>query len=183
MAEKEKIQMPGFRNAAVLFGDLAELLEKHQEVDRPVVSLNGYGDDEVRFFVWASASSVDELGLTYEERKRRSIEQRMDLLMAFFNGIDGPLQWTENEPTEDPNYYKVWTIYRGAKITISAQRTDVGEKVKVVNAGPQFTEGADGQIRALTQQATIWTPSIRLKALVKPGFELGAAPEFKELTA
>lgn len=179
-------KVDGYRNAAYILREVAALAERNPGLPQAMVSFGSYGSDFIHYFI----QGEDDWHLPNEERKAlklETIEAQYALIMGHFDGIDGALDWVANDPSEDEytarNYFVLTAVFRGAEIRVKAERSAVGEEVKVVQAGPQFTELEDGTIRALKQEAVVWKPTIKLSALARPGFELDAAPLIKELTA
>jgi hypothetical protein len=186
MTEETTHKVDGYRNAAYILREVATLAERNPDVPKAMVSFGSYGSDFVHYF----AQGEDNWRLPEAERaalKLETIEAQFALIMDHFDGIDGDLDWVANEPSEDDytarNYFVLTAVFRGAEVRVKAERSAVGEEVKVVQAGPQFVELEDGSIRALKQEAVMWTPTINLSRKSRPGFELNAAPQIKELTA
>jgi hypothetical protein len=179
----------GPRNAAYIFREVATLAERHPDLPKAMSSFGSYGPDFIHYFVQGT-EPANYWTMVEEERKAHKlemIESQYGIIMGHFDGIDGPLDWVANDPSEDDytarNYFVLTALFRGAEVRIKAERSAVGEEVKVVQAGPQYTELEDGTIRALKQEAVVWRPTINLSAKSRPGFELDAAPQIKELTA
>lgn len=186
MTDETTHKVDGYRNAAYILREVATLAERHPDLPEAMASFGSYGSDYIHYFV----QGTDNWYLPEQERKAlklETIEAQYALIMGHFEGIDGALDWVANDPSEDDytarTYFILTAVFRGAEIRIKADRSAVGEEVKVVQAGPQFTELEDGTIRALKQEAVVWKPTINLSAKSRPGFELDAAPQIKELTA
>jgi len=179
----------GYRNAAYILSEIATLAERNPTLPKATVTFGSYGSDYVQYFVQGKQDR-DYWLLDEQERKAQTletIEAQYATIMGHFDGIDGALDWVANDPSDDEytarNYFVLTAVFRGAEIRVKATRSDVGEEVKVVQAGPQFAELEDGTVRALKQEAVMWKPTINLSAKSRPGFELDAAPRIKELTA
>jgi hypothetical protein len=187
MSEETKNHVDGYRNAALICREVATLAERHPELPKATVTFGSYSSDFVQYFVQAKSEEGTYPWMMSAEEKLASIEAQYETIMNHFDGLDGTLDWVANDPADDEytarNYFILTALYRGAEIKVKADRSDVGEEVKVVQAGPQYAELEDGSVRALKQEAVVWKPTIRLSALARPGYDLGAAPMFKELTA
>lgn len=186
MTDETTNKVDGYRNAAYILREVATLAERNPDLPKAMVTFGSYGSDYLQYFV----QGEDNWRLPEDERKAlklETIESQYGIIMGHFDGIDGALDWVANDPSEDDytarNYFILTAVFRGAEIRVKASRSDVGEEVKVVQAGPQFAELEDGTIRALKQEAVMWRPTINLSAKSRPGFELDAAPRIKELTA
>lgn len=175
MAEKIKHKLTGPRNGVELFHTVADLMEKHPEVKMPQLEIGfGYKSDTLRFHAFGNG---------WGEEKRLNIEQSFNTIMAAF-GED--LDWVSNNPSEDSfarDYFIMSTVIRGVEVQILTERSSVGEKVEAVEVGPQIIEAEDGTLQAIQQTVTVWKPNIHLSTLARRGFELGAAPMVKALTA
>jgi hypothetical protein len=189
MSDETTHKVPGYRTAAYILREVATLAERNPDLPKAMVTFGSYGSDFIQYFVQGTEPKNYWL-LPEAERKAlklAAIEEQYALIMGHFDGIDGPLDWVANDPSEDEytarNYFVLTGLFRGAELRVKASRSDVGEEVKVVQAGPQFVELEDGSIRALKQEAVMWRPTINLSAKSRPGFELDAAPMIKELTA
>lgn len=187
MSEETKHHVTGYRNAALILRDVAELAERQPDLPKARVTFGSYESDNITYFVHGAEDYTIYDREERERANRENIERDFEAIMSHFDSLEGISEWTANDPANDDynsrQYFILTALYRGAEVIVKASRSDVGEEVKVVQAGPQYTELEDGTIRALKQEAVVWKPTIRLSALARPGFELDAAPRIKELTA
>jgi hypothetical protein len=186
MTEEKKPTVDGPRNAAHILREIAVLVEQHG-VSMPRVQFNAYDGDRISFYIHGTTDYSISYGNTAgrKESKRADIERQYNLLTQFWDGQDGPLEWVANDPSatgHDRDYFRLTTLYRGAAIELWSSRTDVGEKVAVIESGPSITE-ADGAVRLIRQQATMWRPNVKLAALATPAYELEPAVQLQEIEA
>jgi hypothetical protein len=164
-------RVDGLRNATWLVREAAEFAEKHPDMSAPRIAFNAYEDDGLHYHVYAYG---------YDAADR--IAAQMQTIQEFYPG----LEWVANDPsksTHDREMLYLRANHRGAVITIFTSRDKIGEFVNVIEAGPQVIETEDGTMQAIRQTVTMWKPNPVLAALSRPGFELGAAPSVKVLTA
>lgn len=180
-------KLAGFRSAIMVLREVAELMEKHPGIDAP--SCQFTGGAEPKGTVKFHAFGTTDYTLPYtrrEESKRLSVEtQILRILDAF-----GPeVEWVANDPSDeaqntyDRNYYVLTAAWEDVNVVIVANRADVGEQATSISSGPQILAGEDGQVQALRQTVTVWTPNRALAARVTHQVELSAAENQRELTA
>lgn len=186
MTEDKKPRIDGPRTAAHILREISVLVEQHG-VSFPRVSFGAYDGDHISFYVHDTVDYTipytDPEGR--KASKLRGIERKFNMLTAFWDSLDGPLDWVANDPSassHDRDYFRVRALYRGAMIELWSSREDVGEKVSVVESGPAITE-ANGAVRLIRQEATMWRPNITLAALATPAYELEPKVQLQEIEA
>ncbi|QWY82815.1 hypothetical protein PP641_gp075 [Arthrobacter phage SilentRX] len=178
----------GYRNGIMVMRRIAELLEKHPDVEIPRVKFDSRhveGETKVTCEVLFHVFGKPDYKLYYAEREesvRLDIERRMQQLIA---ALGPDAEWTANDPSSessyDRNYFILTAELDGCEVKLLTDRSAVGEEVTVADAGPDVTE-VDGAIRVIRQTATMWRPNITLTTAAPVKFELPSG-EIKQLTA
>lgn len=172
--------LTGFRNALMVFRDIAEIAEKHPALPLPVIEFKPNKKDgtttitgSVRFHAWGTAS-YHGTG-SYADRKRLSIENDIN---AIVDALGEGLEWVANDPSEDgyhKSYFQLAATWHGVQVEIVTMRSDVGEEVTVISSGPQVLTDGD-TVQLVRQTATVWQPNISIGRRATPAYELEAAP-------
>lgn len=184
MAEKPKTRVAGPRNAAHILREISVLVEQHG-VEFPRIEFGGYNSDHVVFHLSAYHITYD-YSVPEHVRKRAGalhIENEIAKLTEFWDGLDGPLEWVSNDPSEphQKDYFRLAALYRGCKIELWCNRSDIGEFVEQIESGPQLTRRG-GEVQLVRQQVTVWKPNITIGRRATPQYELEAKPLVLALT-
>jgi hypothetical protein len=130
----------GFRRDIMVLHALSDLMEKRADLPRPQVEFARRYQVEERAHInwhlsadWSGGPKWVYSEQTYEEyeasrrdHKRVDLEQR---IAAIVEALGPDIEWEKNDPTQEEYYYKLSTVWHGARLTITTSREDVCEKV------------------------------------------------------
>lgn len=176
--------LAGYRNALMVFREVAELTEKNPDFPRPTITF-GPGKELTGKVYWHLTHYNYDYKLTTEQRKeevRLTLENQLNLIIDTF----GPdLDWVANDPSKDDfakAYFKLIAEWKpGMKVEVMISRNDIGEMVDTIESGPQVMEQG-GMVQLVRQTATVWTPNITIGRRSTPVYELEAKPLVLALT-
>ena len=133
----------GFRRDIMVLHAVSDLMEKRPDLPRPQVEFaKRYGVEEKAHISWHLVSSYSD-GPTWgsgtesydEYQERRKVWQRVNLeerIAAIVDALGEGVEWEKNDPTKEEYYYKLSTLWHGARLTITTSREAVCEKVVVL---------------------------------------------------
>lgn len=175
--------LAGFRNALMVFRDVAEIIEKNPGIPQPTIEFAPKKEDgtvaiagKIKFQAWGNATyGYGDRAKSYAERKRLSIET---VINAIVDAYGPELEWVANDPSGsgyDKDYFQLTAQWHGMLVTIVTMRSDVGEEVTVIESGPQVITDGD-TVQLVRQSATVWKPNISIGRRATPAYELEPAP-------
>lgn len=140
----------GFREDLMLLRSLSEIMEQHPGIPRPSVSFGSYtGTAHIGWYLSADWNTTapdiedapEELNWDgrwawreeqIKTRRRQDLEARIATIIDALEAIEPVTEWQKNDPTEDQWTYQLKAEWRGASVTVSTSRSEVCEKVIVL---------------------------------------------------